>query len=429
MERLRTAWLAVSGSLWFLPSLVVLGALVLAAALIELESVLQLELASRWPRLFGAGASGSGSMLSAIATSMMTVAGVVFSVTLVALQLTATQYSPRVIRTFMNDRPTQLVLGVFVAVFAYCLLVLRTIRSEETGDAFVPSLAVFGGMVLALVAVGFLVFYIHHLAVAIEGSSILARLAETTADAMDERFPADCPAADDHDVSGEREELAVASWVVVPACGSGYVVSVEPSRLLQLAERMQRIVRMEAGMGDFVVDGQPLATLSAGPAATSEECAALNACWSKGRVRNIKPDPVHGIQQIVDVALKALSSSVNDQTTTIMCIDRLAEVMTRIADRRVDYRYHRLDGALRLIAVVPTFEHLLELAFDPILRRADKNRAVLERLQWALRHVMSAAKEPARVAAVTRLATEVEAKLRADEIRYRPGVRQGQKPG
>jgi uncharacterized membrane protein len=413
MNRLRTLWWAVSGSLWFMPSVIVLAALTLATVLIELETRLQLELARDWPRLFGAGADGARSMLSAIAASMITVAGVVFSVTLVALTLTASQYSPRVIRTFMSDRPTQGVLGVFVAVFAYCLLVLRSIRSEDTGEVCVPALAVFGGMALAMVAIGFLVFFIHHLAVAIEASNILARLTDATSNVLDRRFPAQCRAVEERDDLGEREERSVSQWLGIPARGSGYVVSVDMQRLLKCADRIGRVVRMELQTGDFVIEGSIIASLSPGPPPSPEECATINACYTKERVRNLEQDPAFGIQQVVDVALKALSPGINDQTTAVMCIDRLAELMVRIADRRLHYRYHWMEGRLRIIAAPLSFERLLCLAFEDILRQASTNRTVLERLRWASRQVAYATKEPSRTQAVARLGNLVEVALQA----------------
>src|SRR5690606_28160873 len=125
---------------------------------------------------------------TSIATSMITVAGVVFSVTIVALSLTASQYSPRVLRTFTSDRPTQLVLGVFVSIFVYCLVVLRTIRGGDD-NGFVPSLAVMGGLCLSLVGIAFLVYFIHHLATSIQAASIVSRVVGATLAAIDELFP------------------------------------------------------------------------------------------------------------------------------------------------------------------------------------------------------------------------------------------------
>src|SRR3970040_765652 len=112
-------------------------------------------------------------MLSTIAGSMITVAGVIFSITIVSLSLASSQYSSRVLRSFMRDRRNQVVLGVFVGIFAYCLVVLRTIRGGDEG-AFVPSMAVLGGMVLAFVGIGYLIYFIHHISMSIQASSIIA---------------------------------------------------------------------------------------------------------------------------------------------------------------------------------------------------------------------------------------------------------------
>ena len=163
MNKIRQTWGTVRDSLWFMPTLSVLMAVLLAILLIVVDSILGNELWLRWSLVFGAGAEGSRGMLSAIATSMITVAGVAFSITIVALAQTSTQYSSRILRKFMGDRTNQLVLGVFVAIYAYCLIVLRTIRSGDEGG-FVPSLAVLMAIVLAFVGIGVLIYFIHHIA-------------------------------------------------------------------------------------------------------------------------------------------------------------------------------------------------------------------------------------------------------------------------
>jgi hypothetical protein len=177
-----------------------------------------MELQERWPRLFGASAEGARSLLSAIATSMLTVAGTVFSITLAVLSLAASQYSPRVLRSFMADRPTQLVLGVFVAVFVYCLVVLRTLRGGET--PFIPSLAVLAGILLAVAAVAFLVFFIHHLATSIEASSILARITTGTLQAVEDLFPEQVGAELDESAQ-DIAACAIHAWRPVRAPETG----------------------------------------------------------------------------------------------------------------------------------------------------------------------------------------------------------------
>ena len=191
MNKLLHLWEDLRTSLWFVPTLLISGAVALAVGLVEVNSSMDGErLAERWPRLFGAGAEGARAMLSAIASSMITVAGVTFSITVVALALASSQYTSRILRNFMRDRANQTVLGVFVGVFAYCLVVLRTIRGGDEG-MFVPALAVLVAVLLAFVAIGFLIFFIHHIAASIQATSIIEAAAGETLQAVDRLFPAD----------------------------------------------------------------------------------------------------------------------------------------------------------------------------------------------------------------------------------------------
>ena len=184
MSRLKRLWSNLRGSFWFVPSLIVAGSMVLAVALIDADSAASRTWLARWPRLFGAGAAGARGMLSTIAGSMMTVVGVTFSMTLVTLALASSQYTSRILRNFMRDRVTQVVLGIFAGIFTYCLIVLRTIRSGDE-SAFIPSLAVSFGVVLAIGGIGALIFFIHHIASSIQASNIIASVAHETIVAAD----------------------------------------------------------------------------------------------------------------------------------------------------------------------------------------------------------------------------------------------------
>jgi uncharacterized membrane protein len=157
MNRLKQFWSNLRGSFWFLPTLILTVSIILAVGMIETDFSGSKEWAERWPRVFGAGAAGARGMLSTIAGSMMTVVGVTFSMTLVTLALASSQYTSRILRNFMRDRVTQIVLGIFAGIFTYCLIVLRTIRGGDEG-AFVPNLAVSVGVVLAIGGIGVLIF-------------------------------------------------------------------------------------------------------------------------------------------------------------------------------------------------------------------------------------------------------------------------------
>ncbi len=178
MYKFRQLWSNLQSSFWFVPSLIVMANMAFAAVMVEVDSAGSDRWLSQWPRLFGVGADGARAMLSTLAGSMMSIMGITFSMTLVALALASSQNTSRILRTFMSSRVTQVTLGIFSAIFAYCLIVLRTVRSGDV--EFVPSLASFFAFVQALGGIGVLVFFIHHIASSIQASSIIASIAQDT---------------------------------------------------------------------------------------------------------------------------------------------------------------------------------------------------------------------------------------------------------
>ena len=384
ITKLRHWWQDMQSSFWFVPAVIVLGAVGLATVLIAVDANVNLHFVERWPLLFGAGAAASRGLLTAVASSMIAVAGVVFSITIVALALTSSQYTSRVLRNFMRDRVNQVVLGVFVGIFAYCLVVLRTIRGGDEGS-FVPSLAVLVGLILAFVGIAFLIFFIHHISMSIQASSIIAAAARETIAAVDHLFPKGLGEDADNDADDNPEmSLAEQAWSAVPARETGYIESIDGDALLALARERGAILRMERGIGEFVVEGTPLLSV-AGPGGLDEETTAeLHAVYLISRQRTVQQDAAFGIRQIVDIAMKALSPGINDTTTAVMCVDYLAAILVRLAARRIATS-HRLDqGELRVIARGPSFESLLAEAFDQIRQNAEGNVAVLSRLLQAL---------------------------------------------
>lgn len=382
MIRARRVWITLSSSLWFIPATLVTLALVLAATLVQLSAGVDAAALDRWPRIFGAGADGARGVLSTIAGSMITVAGVTFSITIAALALASAQYTPRVLRTFMADRANQLVLGVFVGIFAYCLVVLRTIRGGDEG-AFVPSIAVLGGVVLALIGTAVLIFFVHHIADALQASTILERVRVATERAIDEMYPA---LAGDDTATGDRVPDAVGAWLPVPSHATGYVQGVNVVALAELAGTCGGIIRMERGVGDFVVEGDPLCSFAAesrgGTGASLHESlrSGVRRHHAIARYRTVEQDPAFGILQIVDMALKALSPGVNDTTTATGCVDHLGALLARVGARQMADGPRRMDGVIRLIPIRPSFEGLVTLALDDIRRNAGGNVRVLLRL-------------------------------------------------
>jgi uncharacterized membrane protein len=407
ITKLRFWWQEMWSSYWFVPTLIVLNAVALAVLLVILEPLRDLHLVDRWPLFFGAGPSSASELLTTVASSMITVAGVVFSITLVALSLTASQYTSRLIRNFMRDRGNQVVLGVFLGIFAYCLVVLRTIREEGEGS-FVPTLAVLGGLILAFVGIAVLIYFIHHIAKSIQASSIIATTAEETLAAVDDLFPEELDDSDDEDANGSPASvLMLQPWSAVAARKTGYIATVDVDALLDLARKQAIILRMERSIGEFVAAGTPLISIMGIDDVDKAMTAKLNAVHVINRERTVEQDAAFGIRQIVDIALKALSPGINDTSTAIMCVDYLMAILCRLSGRRISTPSRWDEGELRVIARGPTFEGLLTEAFDQIRQQADGNLAILLRMLGALDTIAGQTTSPHRRSALGRKVDEI----------------------
>ena len=396
--RLRGIWEILRSSLWFIPALTVVAAVLLAVGLIEMGTLDRGNMAERWPRLFGASAEGSRGLLAAIASSMITVVGVTFSITVVALALASSQYTSRILRNFMRDRANQSVLGVFVGVFAYCIVVLRTIRGPDAGN-YVPALAVLVAMLLAFVAIGFLIFFIHHIASSIQATSIIRAAMLETNGAIDRLFPQEVGTAA---VKSEREEMpSVGTWATIAARRTGYLQGIDGDDLFRVACDRGVVVRMERSIGEFVIEGSPLAAV-AGRDADEGLVLEINAAYTVGTDRTVHQDSGYGIRQIVDIALKALSPGINDTTTAVNAIDALAAILARLAGREIESPYRSDKGAVRLITRGPTFVGLLAEALDQIRQNADRNVAILVRLVEVIEILSHRTDDPRRLQALRR---------------------------
>lgn len=413
MNRLRSLWQTLNASLWFVPTLMVAGALLLAFGLVLAESHINHDALLGYPLLFGAGADGARGMLTAIAGSMVTVAGLIFSLTLSTLAQVSSQYTSRVLRTFMRDRTNQVVLGFFVSIFAYCLIVLRTIRGGDEGR-FIPSLAVGMGLVLALVSIGVLIFFIHHMASSIQAATIIRNATKETQAAIARLFP---DALGDQASAAQAQQLlqqaGQLTWQAVPSQATGYVQSIDEERLLEVAGELRGVVRLEHGIGGFVAHGAALVSVARyenrSEALPAELTDQVNSLMQFGRQRTIEQDAGFGLRQLVDIALKALSPGINDTTTALMCVDHLGALLAQLADRQLPEPL-RVDGQqVRVIAVRPSFGKFVATALDQIRISAEANVSVYLRLLTALATAAQRTHNSERLAALEQQAELVAA--------------------
>ncbi|CAN5622633.1 DUF2254 domain-containing protein [soil metagenome] len=390
----RSLWIQVRSSLWFVPAVLVFGGAAMALLLVQLDIIYLRDLSDkRWELLLNTGSDGARGMLSAIASSMITVAGVAFSVTIVSLSLASSQYTPRILRNFMSDRGNQFVLGTFVAIFTYCLIVLRTIRaSSEDEDGFVPLLAVAFALVLALFSIGCLIYFIHHTAASIQASTILKAVADETGSAIRELHPEELApdAADD----GHHTPPRNVAWRPGRAQQSGYLQHGDGEELWEFAQKHDTLLRLERHAGDFVGEGMPLISTSRNLDAAAAK--TLQSHFVIGDFRTIDQDAAFGIRQIVDIALKALSPSVNDTSTAVSCLDYLSVLLMQLANRRLQPPFVVEEARMRIFSSAPTFEDFVALSFDEIRLAGRENVALLLQMLRCLQRIAEVTRNASR---------------------------------
>ena len=417
--RVCLAWARVRDSLWFLPGVLTLTGAVLAITVTQAEErgVFHVDLLRSW--VFGGGVDGARGVLGVIAGGLITVTGVVFSVTIVALQLASTQFTPRILRNFTADRGNQLVLGVFIGTFTYTLLVLRTIRSADDGeDPFVPRVGVTLAVVLVLVAIGFLIFYINHSARSIQVAAILERVTRRTIRGVHRLFPEPVGHADGVEPPDPRS--AELSSVTVTADAAGYLQAVDGRSLFALGKDRRLVIAMEPHVGEFILPGQPLATVSPPEDVDEEVCRHVRKAFLLGPERTPEQDMEFGIVEVSDIAIKALSPGINDPTTAFRCIDRLSEILLELGTRAPPSPWRTEEGRVHYLARHPTFERAVGLAFDQVRHFGASNPAIARKLLDAftrLTSLLPPARRPVVVAQARAVLDDARARMESSADR------------
>jgi uncharacterized membrane protein len=384
LVRIRGGWDDLRDSLWLVPGLVVLASIALARALVALEP---LPAAVPEGLVFGGSPEAARSVLGELAGGTITVTGLVFSLTVVALQMAASEFTPRLLRTFLRDRKTQAVLSGLVGSAVFAMAVLRTVRShgevDEGAEAFVPALAVTVALAYALVAVGLLIFFLHHVTrhlridVVMRGTALetVRHVERPARDALPDREPPSPP--------------ATAS--TVQARTGGYLQTVQLRQLATRSRRQGVRVRLRPAIGTWVTAGTVIAWWWPATDDDAEQAGDGDPDLDPDRIAGLVHGGIHlgpdrtesddvafGIRQLVDIALRALSTGVNDPTTAVQAIEQLGVVLAALARHPLGAVEARDDdGSTRVAVPRPTFAALLALALDQIRANGRNDTDVL----------------------------------------------------
>jgi uncharacterized membrane protein len=383
---------ALRTNLWLIPAIESAAAVALFAVTLSIDHAAfhgELRLPS-W--VISGSPDAARQILSSLAGALITVVGVVFSIMIVTLTLASTQFGPRMLRTFIRDRGTQLTLGTFVATFFYAMLALISI-----GATFVPHLSVTVALALTAIDLGVLIYFIHHTATAIQLPEVIASVARDLAGAIDAEKALSAGDADlvNGPSAGVLQARLDRAGRVVTAPVSGYLLFVRHATLVRIAAESDAVIRLHYRPGHFLTQGHPVATVWP-PEAAGAIGRRLEDVHITGPLRTLSQDIAFGIDQLVEIAIRALSPAVNDTFTALTCIDWLGDSLCKIA---VDWHPHTCHrdrgGVIRLITVPVSYERLVQRSFEKVRQAADGMPAVLIRQLDALAKVMAVA-PPAR---------------------------------
>ena len=413
--RLLSLWESLRASYWFVPSLMTASAVLLSVVMIMLDTSLDAHWVDSLGWIYLNQPDGARALLSTVAGSMITVAGVTFSITMVVLSLTSQQFGPRLLRNFMRDTGNQMVLGTFVATFIYCLLILRTVHGEDD-STFVPHLAVALAVLLAILGVGVFIYFIHHTAESIQISNIVAgidrNLQATILRLYPDRklFPEMIGRAPQRESSeAAPPDMPSQKGARVGALNSGYFQAVNEQKLMQLAKEQQVFLHLTLLPGSFVMTGGEL--LRVWPEERCDEAFmhALREQFHLGPHRTQRQDVDFLFDQLTEVALRALSPGINDHFTALQCIDRIGDGLNLLASRELPSKYrHDDEGTLRVVVESIDLATLVEHTFGPIRRYGCESLLVGEHMLKTIRAILEIHHDPTLRAALLEQARLIE---------------------
>lgn len=428
-------WHQLRQSFWFVPSLITVGAAVLSQITLELDETVPWHEYKGLGWIYSGSGEGAGILLSAIVGSMITATSITFSMTLVALTLTASQYGPRLLHNFMRRPGSQIVLGTFLATFTFNLLVLRSVQVDGEA-AMVPHLSVTVAIMLALASVGVLIFFIHHIAKAIQADTIISQVYGDLVASTDRMFPEQIGEGDstDEDTQVARnvpDEISLQRYrhegVPVHSSSTGYLQTIDAEGLLKLAMQHNVVVLLHRRPGHFIVQDQRIATLYPSQGDRDELRRRVCDLLIVGQERTSEQDVEFAILQLVEVAVRALSPGINDPQTAMRCLDWLGAALCRIAERHLPspYRYDP-HGHIRVITERVSKTGLVDVAFHQIRQASVGKPALLIRLLESIASIVEQAKDSALLEALQRHADMVlrEGQRSVPEERDRSDIEQ-----
>jgi uncharacterized membrane protein len=313
------------------------------------------------------------TILETIAASMVSLAALVLTITMVVVQLAMGQFSPRIVQNFLRDKPSQFAVGLFVATFAHAMISLREVQSGGTGQ--VPGIAIVVSYVLVLTSIAMLVMYVHHIGRSLRVAALIELVGNDTRRLLDEHYP-------------DRERPAEVEPRLILSPSSGVLTSCDIRQLVEIAVTGDCILHVLPALGSFVPAGAPLIRIDGEPSCIDATVAASGL--GMGLERTLEQDVAYGFRMLVDMAERSLSESpFLDPTTAVQCIDRIHDGLRQLGVRVIPDGRHRDEGGhLRVTMPAMDWDDYVHLGFDEIRLAGARSPQVSRRLAAALEDLL-----------------------------------------
>ncbi len=393
-------------SLFVLPMVAVVLAVATGAGLVALDSIL--DDAGRVPLVFTSTVDSARVILSTVAAATISFAGIAFSVSLLVIQRTSAQYSPRVVQTLFRDPFNRRVMAMVVGTFTYCVVVLRSVRAPiaEDGTAVVPNLSVSFALLMGIGAILAIVAFIDHSARAMDVSEILQRVSGDSIAQMRITLPE--LGDDDGVVEAAVDFVDAPVHHVVRFESGGWVQRLDIGALKQLTPANGGL-RVHTAPGRYAVDGTGLCSVWGSVDDLGELDRCIRTTLTVGNSRTLQQDPSYGLRQSVDVALRALSPGVNDPTTAQDAIFHTAAMLVELLGRAAVAQVQRGPaGGVLVLPELPGHDELVDLAYDEVRRAAAPHATVCVYLLESIAQVRSSVEFDGRRQGIERLERQAE---------------------
>jgi uncharacterized membrane protein len=369
-------------NLWFVPVMCVLAGMALSFGTIALE---RLSGGSLVPRSFSGDADSARSILMTVATSMVTLTGLVLTITMVVVQLAMGQFTPRVLRTILRDRPSQLAIGIFVATFAHAMVAMREVSGPTEGDeGHIPGLAIVVSYLLIVVCIVVLVLYVNHIGQSLRVASLIDSVGDETRALVDKLYPPDARPRD-----GSPQPPGGEPTQVIGAPKAGVLYRIDHDELVGYARGVDGTLVLVPQLGDFVSEGSAVLELYGGKGLDEDDVMGALAF---GKERTLHQDLAYGFRMLVDVAARSVSPMMADPTTAVQAIDRVHDCLRQLVTRPFpDGFHHDEEGQLRLVERVMTWEGYVRLAVDELRTYGGQSLQLTRRLRAMLEDLLSVA--------------------------------------